>query len=177
MSFANLKNSTFADPAFASDPTLNHATIQVTGLTKEGASGTGFLFAGGTMTISGGGTTFFTAAIPQLLVDDAGLSGLGVNIIAPLAIGQLSGLIESPFTNDYLNFWSDNMENIPPVLYGTTAIPVDSLIASNTSFTTTVGGFGPGFQAVPEPPAFALLGLGIVSVLVYAWHRRKRAAT
>jgi hypothetical protein len=175
ISFANLKNSTIFDNSFANDPTIN-ATVQVTGLHKVGPSGAGFLFSGGTLTISNGGITFFAAGIPNLLIGDGGSSALGFNILAPLNIGQLGGLIESPFTNDYLNFWSDNMENIPPVLYGETAIPVDSLIGSNTSFATTVSGFGPGFLAVPEPAAFTLLSLGIIGVLGCSWYRRKRTA-
>ena len=68
----NLDGSSTMDPAFAGDPIFG-ATISVSDFTFLGEGDGAYVFAGGTYTISKGGTTFFQAEVPYLLIDEDSL--------------------------------------------------------------------------------------------------------
>jgi len=157
--FLNLAGDTSMNPAFASDPLLG-ATISVDNFQLAGPEGSGFLFTGGTMTISNNGMTLFSADVPELLIDDSATPSFGLNIFAPLGIGAID-LSDSPFLTDYFNYW-DNHPDFPPELMGQTVAPVTDMIRNGQSFTTEVDGYSTGFSyETPEPGTLVLFGAGI----------------
>src|SRR4029078_8920627 len=85
IAFANLVGDTSTDPAFASDPIMG-AKMHLTNMPLVGPSGSGFLFTGGRFTITNGSTTYLTADIPDLLLDDTWLVRYGLNFYCPLTL-------------------------------------------------------------------------------------------
>jgi hypothetical protein len=166
INFANLIGDTSSDPQFASDPVMG-ATVHYSDFTLAGPQGTGYLFTGGSVTISNGSQTLLSADVPELLLEDDATSVFGLNLYAPMYITYADeGL--SPFISDYLTTAAD--DGFLAELMGTTSIPVDQLIASDESFTTSVEGMGTG-TCVPEPSTLVLVGSGIIGLMA----RRRRA--
>ena len=166
--FANLVGDDSLDPVFSLDP-LRGATISTSSFTLDGPSGNGFLFSGGSMTISKGSHTFLSADIPMLLIDDDSLGLFGLNVFGLLTLTEFdSG--GSLFMDEYFDFFFDN--SFLTELFGRTQDPVTSLIATNQSFTTSLYDQSVGFST-PEPSIIALWFTGILGMLLF--HRKKIA--
>ena len=155
--FANSIGDESLDPIFANDPILG-ATISITDFVLDSAIGNGFLFTGGTMTISKGTLTFLTADIPELLIDDEGLSPFDLNLWGALDITNIDP--DSGGSEWLAEYWRYIVDNplFPEEFMGRTEIPVTDMIGAGQSFTVST--LKAVSASVPEPAIFSLLALG-----------------
>ncbi len=156
------------DPQFANDPIIG-ATIHIGNFTLGGMMGDGYLFCGGSLTISKNGTTYLSAEIPNLLVDDSAVAGYGANIWGPEVIDTID-TADSPFLAAANSSWS---AGVLPELIGLTSTPVCSSIAAGQGFSVT--GQRTQGSCVPEPTAFVLLLAGAAGLPAFAWRNRRVA--
>lgn len=159
--FVNLAGDESLDSTFASDPLLG-ATISITDFTLTGPFGEGVLFTGGKMDISKDGEILFAADIPELLIDDGGLSEFGLNYWGQLGINS-ANIFESHFLDVYTDYSSNNLLS-PLELMGRTSIPVEDMIRNGQSFTTTVEKHLIS-ASTPEPSTILLFGFGFLGLL------------
>ena len=163
---ANLVGNGTLDPAFANDPILG-ATISVTNLALAGPAGSGFLFTGGSMNVTKGGTTFLSADIPELLIQDR--TGFEFNWWAPLVVTDIA---EDFGGSKWLEeHWVYSIDNpiFPAELMGQTEIPVTELIGNGESFAVATSEHIT--SSVPEPSPLALWGIGALGMLGYGMRR------
>ena len=94
------------------------------------------------------------------------LSGLTDNSAIPISI-SFSAL---PNGQPSYEFIADSTDTLSPSEFALLAQPVPGYALSVVS-----GGAAPGLYltAVPEPGTFALFGAGLMSLLGFAWRRRK----
>ena len=171
--FANLVGDESLDPIFWGDPILG-ATISVTDFVLSGALGSGFLFTGGTMTISSGSTTFLAADIPELLIDDGGLLPFGLNWWGPLEFTDIaSDFGESLWLESYWTTLVDS-DMFFSELMGQTEIPVTGLIQSETSFEVETLETLSITMSIPEPSTIILFAVGILGVVGIRYRQRKK---